>query len=98
MVSNFQVNIKTKVWKKYKKLLKKGMNETANLKKSIKNVAKYKTDTLTGLVLAFPIKGDQAKDKSKELIREHNIMQSFINNMGQLRNYKKKKRNWLHPL
>ena len=66
-----------------------GMNETANLKKSIKNVAKYKTDTLTGLVLAFPIKGDQAKDKSKELIREHNIMQIFINNMGQLRNYKK---------
>ena len=66
-----------------------GMNGTANLKKSIKNVAKYKTDTLTGLVLAFPIKGDQAKDKSKELIREHNIMQIFINNMGQLRNYKK---------
>ena len=26
--------------------------------------------------------------KTKELIREHNIMQIFINNMGQLRNYK----------
>ena len=30
------------------KAFEKGMNETANLKKSIKNVAKYKTDTLTG--------------------------------------------------
>ena len=59
------------------------------LKKIIKNVAEYKKDALTGLVLAFPIKGDQAKDKSKELIREHNIMQIFINNIGQLKNYKK---------
>ena len=79
---------KDKSLEELQKAFEKGMNETANLKKSIKNVAKYKTDTLTGLVLAFPIKGDQAKDKSKELIREHNIMQIFINNMGQLRNYK----------
>ena len=80
---------KDKSLEELQKAFEKGMEETANLKKSIKNVAKYKTDTLTGLVLAFPIKGDQAKDKSKELIREHNIMQIFINNMGQLRNYKK---------
>ena len=80
---------KDKSLEELQKAFEKGMNETANLKTSIKNVAKYKTDTLTGLVLAFPIKGDQAKDKSKELIREHNIMQIFINNMGQLRNYKK---------
>ena len=80
---------KDKSLEELQKAFEKGMNETANLKTSIKNVTKYKTDTLTGLVLAFPIKGDQAKDKSKELIREHNIMQIFINNMGQLRNYKK---------
>ena len=49
-----------------------------------------KKDTFTGLVLAFPIKGVQAKDKSKELIREHNIMQTFINNIGQLKYYRKK--------
>ena len=72
----------------FQKAYDKGMIETANLKESIKNVAKYKKDTLTGLVLAFPIKGDQAKDKSKELIKQHNIMQIFINNMGQLKNYK----------
>ena len=80
---------KDKSLEELQKAFEKGMEETANLKKIIKNVAKYKTDTLTGLVSAFPIKGDQAKDKSKVLIREHNIMQIFINNMGQLRNYKK---------
>ena len=71
------------------KAFKKGMEKTANLKKSVKNVAEYKTDTLTGLILAFPIKGEQAKDKSKELIKQYNIMQIFINNVGHLRNYKK---------
>ena len=71
------------------KAFEKGMEETANLKKSIKNVAEYKTDTITGLILAFPIKGQQAKEKSKDLIKQFNIMQIFINNMGQLRNYKK---------
>ena len=57
------------------------MEDTANLKKSIKNVA--------DLILAFPMKGKQAEVKSKELIKEYNIMQIFINNMGQLRNYNK---------
>ena len=67
----------------------KGMEETANLKRLIRNVTEYKTDTLTGLILAYPIKGRQSKEKSKELIKDYNIMQIFINNMGQLRNYKK---------
>ena len=71
------------------KAFEKGMQETANLKKDIKHVAEYKKDTITGLILAFPIKGQQAKEKTKELIKEYNIMQIFINNMGQLRNYKK---------
>ena len=60
-----------------------------NIKKSIKDVANYKKDTLTGLILAFPKAGDNAREKTKELIKEYNIMQIFINNMGQLRNYKK---------
>ena len=80
---------KDKSLEELQKAFEKGMEETANLKKSIKNVAEYKKDTLTGLILAFPIKGQQGKDKSKELIKEYNIMQIFINNMGQLRNYKK---------
>ena len=80
---------KDKSLEEFQKAFNKGMEETANLKKSIKNVADYKKDSFTGLILAFPIKGKDAKDKSKELIKEYNIMQIFINNMGQLRNYKK---------
>ena len=79
---------KDKSLEELQKASEKGMEETANLKKSIKNVAEYKKDTLTGLILTFPIKGQQAKDKCKELIKEY-IMQIFINNMGQLRDYKK---------
>ena len=41
------------------------------------------------MILAFPKAGDNAREKGKELIKEYNIMQIFINNMGQLRNYKK---------
>ena len=74
---------KDKSFEELQKAFNKGMEETANLKKSIKNVADYKKDTLTGLILAFPIKGKQAKDKSKELIKDYNIMQIFINDMGQ---------------
>ena len=80
---------KGKSLEELQKAFEKGMEETTNLKKSIKNVAEYKKDTLTGLILAFPIKGRQVKDKSKELIKQYNTMQIFINNMGQLRNYKK---------
>ena len=56
------------------KAFEKGMEETANLKKNIKHVAEYKKDTLTGLILAYPIKGQQSKEKTKELIKEYNIM------------------------
>ena len=41
------------------------------------------------MILAYPIKGQQSKEKSKELIKQYNIMHIFINNMGQLGNYKK---------
>ena len=80
---------KDKSLEEFQEAFNKGMEETANLKKYIKNIADYKKDSLTGLILAFPIKGKDAKDKSKELIKEYNIMQIFINNLGQLRNYKK---------
>ena len=67
----------------------KGMDVTANLKKAIKNVAYYKKDSDTGLILAFPSSGENAIPNSKKLIKKYNTMQIFINNMGQLRNYKK---------
>ena len=80
---------KDKSMEEFQEAFDKGMDETANLKKSIKNVAYYKKDSDTGLILAFPKAGENAIPKSKELINAYNIMQIFINNMGQLRNYKK---------
>ena len=79
---------KDKSLEEFQKAFDKGMDETANIKKSIKDVAIYDKDSITGLFLAFPKYGDNAKKKSKELIREYNIMQIFINNMRELRNYK----------
>ena len=80
---------KDKSLEEFQEAFDKGMDETANLKKSIKDVEIYKKDSITGLILAFPKFGDNAKDKSKELIKEYNILQIFINNMRELRNYKK---------
>ena len=79
---------KDKSLEEFQDAFDKGLNETANYKKSLKDIAFYKKDCNTGLILAFPLKGDNAKDTSKDRIREYNIMQIFINNMGKLRNYK----------
>ena len=80
---------KDKSLEEFQEAFDKGMDEAANYKKSIKDVANYQKDTNTGLILAFPKAGKNAREKTKELIKEYNIMQIFINNMGQLRNYKK---------
>ena len=61
------MNIKTKVWKNFKKLFYKGLNVSANYKKYIENVAKYKKDSITGMVLAFPKAGENAEEKQKNL-------------------------------
>ena len=79
---------KDKSLEEFQKAFDKGMDETEIIKRSIKDVAIYRKDSLSGLILAFPKYGENAKDKSKELIREYNIMQIFINNMRELRNYK----------
>ena len=79
---------KDKSLEEFQEAFDKGMDEVANLKKSIKDVAKYKKDSNTGFVLAFPKAGENAREKTKELIKEHNIMQIFINNMREIRNYK----------
>ena len=40
------------------------------------------------MVLAFPKAGENAREETKELIKEHNILQMFINKMREIRNYK----------
>ena len=87
---------KDKSLEEFQKAFDKGMDETANHKKSIKDVAFYKKDSLTGLILAFPKAGENAREKTKELIKDYNTMQVFIDNMGQLRNYKVNG-NWHYP-
>ena len=67
----------------------KGMEAAANLKRKIKNVAYYKKDTDAGILRAYADKGDSAQSTSKKNIEDFNTMKIFVNNMRQLRNYKK---------
>ena len=79
---------KDKSLEEFQEAFDKGLNMAANYKKSINDVAKYKKDSNTGMVLAFPKAGKNAREKTKELIKEHNILQIFVNNMREIRNYK----------
>ena len=79
---------KDKSLEEFQEAFDKGIDEVANLKKSIKDVAKYKKDSNTGFVSVFPKAEENAREKTKELIKEHNIIQIFINNMREIRNYK----------
>ena len=79
---------KDKSLEEFQEAFDKGLNASANYKKSIKDVAKYKKDSNTGMVLAFPKAGENAREKTKELIKEHNILQIFITNMREIRSYK----------
>ena len=80
---------KGKSLEEFQKAFDKGLSIAANYKKSIKEVVIYKKDSLSGLLLAYPKAGENSREKTKELISEYNIMQFFINNMRELRNYKK---------
>ena len=44
----------------------KGMEVVANLKRKIKNVAKYEKDTDTGILKAYADKGDSAHSTTKK--------------------------------
>ena len=79
---------KDKSLEEFQEAFDKGLDEAARYKKIIKDVAKYKKDSNTGFVLAFPKAGDNAREKTKELIKDHSILQIFINNMREIRNYK----------
>ena len=72
----------------FQEAFNKGLNEAAKYKKIIKDVAIYENDPNTGFVLAVPKARGNAREKTKELIKEHNILQIFTNNMREIRNYK----------
>ena len=70
------------------------MNKSAEIlstyKDAIKNVANYNYKTIPGLAIAYPTKGEKAKQKSKQDISEYNIMLIYNYNLDQLRVFKEK--------
>ena len=50
----------------FQEALDKGLKELSKYKKSIENVANFKKDSITGMVLAFP-KAENAREKTKNL-------------------------------
>ena len=81
-------NYKDKSLVEFLKAFNKGLEKLVSLKETIKNSTFYDSDTDTGLIKAYAIAGDDAKDKTKKLIDKHNTMEIFVDNMRQLRNYK----------
>ena len=71
----------------FQEALDKGLKVSAENKKSIENVANFQKDSITGLVLAFP-KAENGREKTKDLIKKHNILEIFLDNTRELRNYK----------
>ena len=80
---------KDKSMEEFKKAFEKGIDEAAKLHKKIRNVAIYEKDTDLGISRAKPDKGASARPESRKNIDDYNIMQIFVSNMRQLRNYKK---------
>ena len=56
---------KDKSLEEFQEAFDKGLDEAARYKKIIKDVAKYKKDSNTGFVLAFPKAGENAREKNK---------------------------------
>ena len=84
---NLPSDYKDKSLEEFQVAFEKGLDEVAKYKKIIKDLAIYRKDPNTGFVLAYP-KAKDAREKTKELIKEHNILQIFTNNMREVRNYK----------
>ena len=80
---------RNKSMEEFQEAFDKGMEAAANLKRKIKNVAYYKKDTDAGILRAYADKGDSAQSTSKKNIEDFNTMTIFVDNMRQLRNYKK---------
>ena len=56
----------------------------------MKNVANYNYKSLPGRAIAYPKKGEKEKEKTKQEIKEHNIMEIYNYNLNQLRTVKEK--------
>ena len=78
------------------KELQEALNKSAEIlsiymyKDAIKNVEDYSYKTIPGIAIAYPQKGEKAKEKSKQEISEYNIMLIYNYNLDQLRIFKEK--------
>ena len=81
---------KDKSLKELQEALNKSAEILSTYKDSIKNVANYNYKTIPGIAIAYPKKGEKAKEKSKEEISEYNIMHIYNYNLDQLRVFKEK--------
>ena len=81
---------KDKSLKELQEALKKSTEILSNYKDAIKNVAIYDYNIMPGRSIAFPKKGEKAREHSKNEIDEHNIMENYKYNLNRLREIKEK--------
>ena len=75
--------------KEIEEAFKKSTEILSRLKNDIKGVADCNYDSIPGMAIAYPKRGEP-KEKTKEIIREHNIMEIYNYNLNQLRTFKEK--------
>ena len=81
---------KDKSLKELQEALKESTKILSNYKDSLKNVAIYDYNIMPGRAIAFPKKGEKAREHSKKEIEEHNIMENYKYNLNRLREIKEK--------
>ena len=81
---------KDKSLKELQEALKESTKMLSNYKDSLKNVAIYDYNIMPGRAIAFPKKGEKAREHSKKEIEEHNIMENYKYNLNRLREIKEK--------
>ena len=81
---------KDKSLKELREALKESKKKLSNYKDSLKNVAIYDYNIMPGRAIAFPKKGEKAREHSKKEIEEHNIMENYKYNLNRLREIKEK--------
>ena len=70
--------------------LKKSTQILSGYKDAKKNVAKYDRQSFPGRAIAYPKKGEKARDYTKKQIEDHNIMEFYNYYLNKLREIKEK--------
>ena len=76
--------------KQLQEALKKSTEILSGYKDAIKNVAIYDRLSFPGRAIAYPKRGEKARDHTKKEIDDHNIMEIYNYNLNKLREIKEK--------